>query len=127
MPNSKRRQFGELERTVLDVLWDHDDDWLTVRQIHELVESERGGGAYTTVMTVLDRMAKKGVVEQERQGRAFLYRAAAGRAEMTADLMRGPLDEVSGEDRAQALVAFVGAASPAEVAALREALGRLES
>ena len=119
---------GELERAVLEVLWGDDaGDWLTVREVHAALEAERGL-AYTTVMTVLARMAKKGLVEQRRDGKAYLYRAAGSRGEMAADLMRQVLGSVAdGPAGARdALVAFVGEASEAEREALREALARLE-
>ncbi len=97
----------------------------TVRQVHEALARDREV-AYTTVMTVLDRLAKKGLVAQEKDGRAYRYRAAATRGEMTADLMREALEEFGSGDRRTALVAFVGDASAEERAALREALTRLE-
>ena len=100
--------------------------WFTVREVHEALAADRDI-AYTTVMTVLDRLAKKDLVAQRREGRAFLYRPAASRPAMTADLMREALDEFAEDDRRPALMAFVGEASTEERAALREALARLES
>ena len=119
-------RVGELERAVLGVLWDLPEDaadGATVRQVHALLAPQRDI-AYTTVMTVLDRLAKKGLVDQERAGRAYRYRARASRAAMTAELMREALGEFS-DDPESALVAFVGEASDAERVALREALSRL--
>ncbi len=107
---------------MLDRLWTADaDSWFTVREVHEALAGERDI-AYTTVMTVLDRLAKKGLVSQQRDGRAYRYRAAASREAMTADLMREALEEFAVDDRRTALVAFVGEATGEERAALREAL-----
>lgn len=126
MASSARARFGELERAVLDVLWTRpSDEWLTVRQVHELLAEERDL-AYTTAMTVLDRMAKKGLLDRRKEGRAYAYRAHTTRADMTAGLMRETLEEVAAEDRTHALVAFVGEADPDEVAALRRALAALD-
>ena len=100
--------------------------WFTVREVHDALAARRDI-AYTTVMTVLDRLAKKDLVSQRREGRAFLYRPVASRHEMTADLMREALDEFAEDDRRPALMAFVGEATVEERAALREALARLES
>ena len=72
--------------------------------------------AYTTVMTVLDRLARKELVGQQREGRAFRYRARASRAELTAELMHEALDDFTAHDRGQALVAFVGEASADDIA-----------
>lgn len=124
MPHSRGR-FGDLERAVLDALWARPDDALTVREVHEAISAEREL-AYTTAMTVMDRMAKKGLLEQQRDGRAYTYRARSTRADMTAELMRETLDEVAAEDRAHALVAFVGDAHADEIAALRAALQVLD-
>lgn len=124
MPHSRGR-FGDLERAVLDALWARPDDALTVREVHEAISAEREL-AYTTAMTVMDRMAKKGLLEQQRDGRAYTYRARSTRADMTAELMRETLDEVAAEDRAHALVAFVGDADADEIAALRAALQVLD-
>ena len=55
--------------------------------------------AYTTVMTTLDRLFKKGFVDRVRQGRAFVYRAAHSREQVetavTAGLLTGFLEETS--------------------------------
>src|SRR6516165_8290829 len=70
------RRLGELERAIMDVLWESTEP-LTVRQVGErLTDREL---AHTTVMTVLDRLAKKGFARRERDGRAWRYCAAADR------------------------------------------------
>jgi predicted transcriptional regulator len=115
--------LGELERAVMARLWAAPGP-LTVREVHEQLEREL---AYTTVMTVLGRLAKKGVVRQERDGKAYRYAAAATREQMAAELMLDALGDV-GEDRTAARVAFVDRVDPEEAAALRAALlgGRQE-
>jgi predicted transcriptional regulator len=120
-------RLGELERAVLEQLWTHGTDgWSTVRDVHEALSARRDI-AYTTVMTVLGRLAKKALVLEQRTERAYLYRAAASRDELTAELMRGALDEFGTDDRRTAFVHFVDTASPEDVAALRQALADLES
>lgn len=109
----------------MEVLWSPPDDkaW-TVREVHAQLAETRDI-AYTTVMTVLDRLAKKAVVHQERDGRAYLYRAAASRGTMTADLMRETLSDFGRDSRESALVAFVEDASADDIAALKQALADL--
>jgi predicted transcriptional regulator len=80
--------------------------------------------AYTTVMTVLDRLAKKSVVTRERDGRAWRYRPAARREDYIAELMQGALDLTG--DRSAALVRFVQTVSDDEVAVLRDVLAELD-
>jgi predicted transcriptional regulator len=109
--------LGELERAVMAQLWAAPGP-LTVREVHDRLEREL---AYTTVMTVLGRLAKKGVVRQERDGKAYRYAAASTREQMAAELMLEALGDV-GEDRTAALVAFVDRVGPEEAAALRAAL-----
>lgn len=90
--------LGELEGAVLDVLWKQENP-LRVRQVLEALTSDREL-AYTTVMTVLDRLAKKSLVlrEQANGERAWVYRPALSRARLIADEVSGLLAE-AGDDR----------------------------
>ena len=120
--------MGELEQAVLETLWELDGGTsegapgASGREVHARLAGR--DLAYTTVMTVLDRLARKGVLRKERDGRAFRYSPRMTRAEMTAELMREAL-EATGADRDQALVSFVGEASAEDLAALRRALDDL--
>lgn len=112
---------GDLEREVMARLWDAGAPQ-TVRDVHEHLARARPL-AYTTVMTVLDRLAKKGVVVRETADRAYRYTPAQTRAEVTAALMLDALGGVpDGESRQAALLHFVGRVGPQEAAALRAAL-----
>lgn len=106
----------------MDQLWSADRA-LTVRDVHEQLSTTRDL-AYTTVMTVLDRLAKKGLTQRERDGKAWRYRAAGPREELVADLMRDALDRAG--DRRAALVRFVDQVSDEDALLLRDALRRLE-
>jgi predicted transcriptional regulator len=113
----------------METLWDAGEGWMTVREVHDVLAKDRDI-AYTTVMTVLDRMAHKDLVAREREGRAWRYRPAQSRGAMTAEVMRQALGEFAQEtnkhDREAALVAFVGEANDADRKALRDALAALE-
>jgi len=61
-------QLGPLERELLGQLWTHGS--ATVR---ELVDTGKVRQAYTTVMTTLDRLYKKGLLDRVAEGRAFRY------------------------------------------------------
>ncbi|WP_148571587.1 BlaI/MecI/CopY family transcriptional regulator [Nocardioides caldifontis] len=121
-----RPRMGELERAVMEHLWGAAPAWSSVRDVHAALSGEREI-AYTTVMTVLDRLAKKSLVRRRKEGRAHVYAAVSSRGAMTADVMREALAEFGEQDRRTALVAFVGEASEEERAALREALAELEN
>jgi len=112
------RGFGELEAVIMDRLWAR-HGFATVREIH--TELSRGRQiAYTTVLTVMDNLYRKGWLVREPAGRANRYQPAASREEYGARLMREALDH-SG-DPAEALMRFVGRMTLGEAAALRKAL-----
>ncbi|MBS9371929.1 BlaI/MecI/CopY family transcriptional regulator [Rhodococcus sp. B50] len=118
--------LGELERAVMDHLWSTPEPQ-TVRQVHEALSARRNL-AYTTVMTVLQRLAKKNLVIQQRDDRAHRYLPVHGRDELVASLMVDALDQADETaGRAAALVHFVGRVGADEAAALRAALAKLEA
>lgn len=79
--------------------------------------------AYTTVLTVLSRLERKGFVDREKYGRAHAYRAVSSRADHVAELMRDALDDSGdGGGRDAALARFVGGMSADDAELLRRAL-----
>jgi predicted transcriptional regulator len=115
-------RLGELERAIMDVLWESPAP-MTVRQVgSRLTERDL---AHTTVMTVLDRLAKKGFVRRQRAGRAWLYRPAESREAYVAELMLTALDQTG--DRQAALTRFARSVTESEAQALRAALTALDS
>lgn len=122
---AKMARLGELEQAVMDQLWSSPEPQ-TVRQVHEAL-CERRDLAYTTVMTVLQRLAKKHLVVQHRDDRAHRYAPTHGRDELVAGLMVDALDQASDSgSRHAALVHFVERVGSDEVDALRRALAELE-
>ena len=123
---AKFNRLGELERAVMDHLWSSAEP-LTVRQVHETLSSQRDL-AYTTVMTVLQRLARKNLVVQIRDDRAHRYAAAFGRDELVAGLMVDALHQAPDSgDRRAALVHFVERVGAEDAEALRRALDGLEA
>jgi predicted transcriptional regulator len=110
-------RLGGLERRVMDVLWGSMGTELTVRQVAE----ELPDHAYTTVMTVLDRLYRKHMVLRGKDGRAHVFAAAASREAYTAQLMHEALGAVA--DRDAVLVRFAETVTPEEAQVLRQALG----
>ena len=76
-------QLGPLEKRLLEALWERGN--ATVR---DLLNGDGGCQdlAYTTVMTTLDRLFKKGLLARRKVGRAFVYRATASRAEIEGEM-----------------------------------------
>lgn len=90
---TRLRHLGNLEREVMDHLWGADAPQ-TVREVHQAICAERKL-AYTTVMTVLRRLAGKGVVRQLRHDRAHRYVASHSRDQLVAgDVLRRALATV---------------------------------
>jgi BlaI family transcriptional regulator, penicillinase repressor len=111
------KRLGELERAAMDVLWDRG----TPATVREVADALTGRDlAYTTIMTVLDRLAGKGMVERERTGRAWSYRPAATREAYIAQLMLDALDQAG--ERDAALVRFARSVTGSEAEVLRAAL-----
>lgn len=79
-----RAAFGHLEREVMEVVWQTGET--TVRQVQAALPRPV---AYTTVMTTLDRLFKKGFVARSRTGRAFVYRATNTRQQTEAAVASG--------------------------------------
>lgn len=87
--------MGELETAIMRVLWGAREP-MTVRAVFEQLSEERQL-AYTTVMTVLDRLAKKGKVSRQQQGRAWLYQPTATESELVVNEMHSLLDDAGAE------------------------------
>ncbi|NUT38818.1 MAG: BlaI/MecI/CopY family transcriptional regulator [Thermoactinospora sp.] len=113
--------LGELERSIMDILWAENTP-LTAREVGRLI-AERDL-APTTVMTVLDRLTRKGFLERTRDGRAWRYQPAESRDSYVAELMLEALDMTG--DRSAALARFAKAVSGDEAEILRKALLELE-
>jgi predicted transcriptional regulator len=64
------------ERAILEVLWDQDE--ASVREVADALSRQKPL-AYTTVLTMLNVLSKKGLVTHRPEGRAFIYRAAVTR------------------------------------------------
>lgn len=108
----------------MDQLWSVDEP-RTVRQVHQALAAHREL-AYTTVMTVLQRLAKKNLVVQQRDDRAHRYAPVHTRDELVAGLMMDALQQADAAgSRRAALVHFVEQVSTEEAAAMREALAKL--
>ncbi|HEX4815560.1 MAG TPA: BlaI/MecI/CopY family transcriptional regulator [Nonomuraea sp.] len=112
-------RLGELERSIMDVSWSAGGR-LTVRDVVNRLSDRKL--AYSTVMTVMNRLVRKGFLVRERDGdgRAWRYRPAAAREAYVAELMLSALGETG--DRLAALSHFARFVSVAEAEALREAL-----
>ncbi len=102
----------------MEVVWDQ-GGWLTTHDVLDALIAERQL-AYTTVMTILVKLWKKGLLERHKDGRAYAYHAVHTREEWTARRM-GELLAVA-DNRSAALSHFVSDMSKSDVAQLRRLL-----
>jgi predicted transcriptional regulator len=112
------RQFGELEAVIMDRLWERNRPAL-VREVVDDLRTDRSL-AYTTVMTVMENLYRKGWLRRHRDGRAWRYEPTGSRSGYTAALMSGAL--ATSTDRRTALAHFVLQMSPHDAELLRQAL-----
>lgn len=112
------RQLGQLEAAVMDRMWSWDHP-AVVREVLEDLQRDRAI-AYTTVMTVMDNLFRKGLLVRELDGRAYRYGPAQTRERHTADLMEEVL--ASSRNPGVTLLHFVEQMPADELARLRAAL-----
>lgn len=110
------RKFGELEADVMERLWASDGP----RSVREVLEQINAAAhrplAYTTVMTVLDNLHRKGWLEREMVERAYRYRPCSSKQEHSAELMAEAL--AASGNRSATLLAFLARLGPAEAGEL---------
>lgn len=101
--------LGPLEIAVMEILWDQGES-----NVHDVVQRIDRPLAYTTVMTTLDRLYKKGLLSRHKSERAFLYSTRQTRleweqkraGEFVAGFLNGP--QAAGEMLISCLVEAVG-------------------
>jgi len=71
-----RAELGRLENAVMEIVWKRGES-----SVHDVSERLGRPLAYTTVMTTLDRLFKKGLLVRRKEDRAFLYSACLSRRE----------------------------------------------
>jgi predicted transcriptional regulator len=115
------RQFGALEAAIMEVLWSRPPEQATmsVRDVLEVLQRNREL-AYTTVMTVLDNLHRKGLVARERDGKAWRYTPVTSRDAYTAEVMSEMLSD--SPDPQSVFLHLVEQLSPEEADQLRAAL-----
>ncbi len=114
--------LGDLERAVMDVMWDSPDP-LTATGLRDALNASGSQGkdlAITTVMTVLSRLEAKNFVVRDRDARPHLYSAAMTREDHVAELMHEVLGSAS--DRDAVLARFVGQVTQHDAERLRRLL-----
>lgn len=108
-PGPPREMPPPLELECLKALWDLGE--ASVRQVREELEPERRL-AYTTVMTLLDRLARKGAVSRRKVGRSFRYTPVLARETLQRLAVAELVGRFFGGSR-EALMDYLSGAAPA--------------
>jgi predicted transcriptional regulator len=116
--SSSPSAFGPLEWRVLEAMWQYGAE-ASVRDL----QPKFAEIAYTTLMTTLDRLHRKGVLERSKRGRAFFYEIRLTRAELESSLAAGALRAAIQGDEASLrplMSYFVDAVGERDQAMLKE-------
>ena len=122
MSEQTRPPMSDAEREILVALWDRGPK--TVREMHALLEDEGLAWTRSTVITLLQRLERKGYVASDRRQPAFVFRAAVSREEVMHQRMAEIAHELSEGDAVPLVLAFAERHrfTPAEIARLQEIL-----
>lgn len=116
---------SELELQVLSVLWDQGPS--TAREVLDLLPDGKIR-AYTTVLSVMQVMEKKGLLKHRVQGKAHVYRPTVERQEVVGPLLRGLVQTVFGGNSAGALQCLLhDGVDENELAAIQALIAQHES
>jgi predicted transcriptional regulator len=107
---------GDLQAQVMTVMWRLDT--ATVEQVRAALPP-RYRGAYTTIQTVLNRLAERGLLSRQKNRNVIEYRPAISEADHVAQSIAHRLDVASNDARQTALARLIGELSDAELSALR--------
>lgn len=101
-----RKLLGDLEASIMEVVWSREPGArVTVREVYEALLAHRKI-AYTSVMTVMGNLAKKGVLVVEKDGAAYVYCAPLTQAEYTARQVGAIVSELVADFADPALAHF---------------------
>lgn len=98
------RILGKLESEIMEIIWCKKN--CAIRDVHSALESDRKI-AYTTVLTVMSRLFKKGLVSRYKDGQAFIYEPAVSKEELEERTVVDVLKGVFSSDSRMAMTHFV--------------------
>jgi predicted transcriptional regulator len=113
---------GSLQAEVMRIVWELSE--ATVDDVRAAQPPSRRA-AYTTVQTVMNRLLERGLLERERRGKAFVYRARYGESELVARSLRERLAGASADARRVALLRLIEGLEPDELDALARYTNRV--
>ena len=88
----RQHALGELECSVLEHVWS-----LREATVHDVLGRMERPLAYTTIMTTLDRLFRKGLLVRLKRGRAFVYGPACSKEDVQREIARELVNEISAD------------------------------
>lgn len=117
------KPLGELEQIVMDVIWSH--GCATVRCVYAEVVAKRDI-AYTTVMTTMDRLAKKNLLKRIKVGKAYEYTPACSCEELNARTSQSIIEQLVKNYGDLAIAQFINVLDTIDPKKLEELKRRIE-
>ena len=112
-----RKILGDLETDIMEIVWLFGD--VTVRDVYEEMRKSRKI-AYTSVMTVMKRLADKGILSKVKQGQGFLYHPIYSESEFIAAASKRIFNEVIGDFGMPAMSHLLDAVDDEDPAVMEE-------
>jgi predicted transcriptional regulator len=113
--------LGDLEAEIMECMWEKSQ--ASVRDVHACLLKRRDI-AYTTVMTVMSRLAEKGHLERQQEGRAYIYAPRKTRDAFCTDVVKKMMSGLFGRVDKPVLTHFVDSLT-AEDASRLDALAEI--
>ncbi|MCZ8532168.1 BlaI/MecI/CopY family transcriptional regulator [Psychrobacillus psychrodurans] len=88
------RFFGPLEAKIMDILWN--DVEMTIKDVQQVLDKEKMTN-FNTVMTVMNRLVEKGILEKRAEGRSSLYKPVQSRVEFLTQQSKEMTNELMDE------------------------------
>lgn len=88
------RFFGPLESKIMDILWNESE--MTIKDVQQILEKEKPTN-FNTVMTVMNRLVEKRILQKRAEGRSSLYNPVLSRAEFLNTQSKEMTNELMGE------------------------------
>ncbi|QDU59532.1 Methicillin resistance regulatory protein MecI [Planctomycetes bacterium Pan216] len=127
MATSQRPAMSDAEREVLKVLWDHGPK--TVREVLDLLADQGQDWTRSTVITLLQRLERKGYVEADKSNFAHIFHAIVSREEVMHDRMLELAGELCDGQALPLVLAFAERQrfKPSEIERFRKMIDALET
>ncbi len=97
-------RLGDLETAIMRIVWQRGD--VTVQNVTTALEPDRSP-AYTTVMTVMSRLADKGLLDRRKDGRAYVYSPATAQEKLAGSMLSALVEGVYGGSASHAIAHLI--------------------